>query len=116
MSAGSLLRQQMDGALPNGAEWDEREAALLSLAEAQADDIDALEKELEHQGPMVIGSTGQQRLNPIFGELRQQRLALSRILSDLRMPEEGMGKPKNTVKQRAANARWDRERKRLEAV
>lgn len=109
-TAGDLLRTQLDASLPEGAEWDEREQALLNLASCQADDIAALEKLLVEQGATVRGSTGQSRLNPVFAELRQQRLALARILAEVKLPDEGMDTPtKNPVKQRAANSRWARE-------
>jgi hypothetical protein len=107
-TAGELLAIQFNSALPEGVEWDERELAMLMLAQSQANDIQALEGVLEDQGAVIIGSTGQQRLNPVFAELRQQRLALSKILAEIKLPDEGLGSTKNVVKQRAANARWDR--------
>jgi hypothetical protein len=108
-SAGEKLRTQIDAALPDGAEWSERENALLDLAVRQADDIGSLEAVLEAQGPTVKGSMGQSRLNPVFAELRQSRLALSRILHDLKMPDEGLdgGQAKDTKAQRAARVRWN---------
>jgi hypothetical protein len=107
-SAGEKLRTQIDAALPDGAEWSERENALLDLAVRQADDIGSLEEVLEKQGPTVKGSMGQSRLNPVFAELRQSRLALSRILHDLKMPDEGLdgSQAKDVKAQRAANVRW----------
>lgn len=107
-SAGDKLAQDFNGALPDGAEWDERESALLDLARRQADDVATLEAQLVIEGTSVVGSTGQARLNPIFAELRQQRLALSKILADVRLPDEGLGQSKNVTKQRAANSRWNK--------
>lgn len=53
--AGRKLRKQLDAALPEGMEWDEREEALLSLASNQADDIERLERLLIEQGSTVVG-------------------------------------------------------------
>jgi len=105
-TAGDALAAQLNGALPEGGEWDEREAALVDLARRQADDIEALERLLEKEGPTVTGAAGQSRLNPVFGELRQQRLALGKILSGLRLPDEGMSGVRDAVKRRAAETRW----------
>jgi hypothetical protein len=102
-TAGEALAAQLNGALPEGGEWDEREAALVDLARRQADDIEALERLLEREGPTVTGAAGQSRLNPVFGELRQQRLALSKILSGLRLPDEGMSGVRDAVKRRRAH-------------
>lgn len=108
MTAGELLRKQLDAALPDGGEWDERESAILDLASRQANDIAALELLLEQEGPSVTGSTGQARMNPAFAELRQQRLALTKILDSIKLPDEGMGVAKNVKAQRAAHTRWNR--------
>lgn len=104
--AGTELVAQMNGALPDEAEWDERELAILDLARRQADDISDLENVLDIQGPLVTGSTGQERLNPAFAELRQQRLALGKLLESIRLPDEGMGRVPNAKKARAAATRW----------
>jgi hypothetical protein len=106
MGAGELLRQDLDAALLPEQEWEEREAALLVLASRQADDIEKLEAVLAMEGPTVVGSTGQSRLNPAFAELRQSRLALARILGDIRMPDEGVGSSRNIKKVRSAQRRW----------
>lgn len=106
-SPGSELVAAFDRALGSDAEWDERELAILDLARRQADDIAALEAVLAEQGPTVAGSMGQQRLNPAFAELRQQRLALGKLLESIRLPDEGMlGKTPNVKKVRAAQTRW----------
>lgn len=118
-TAGDALVESLNASLPTKevepgvwqrSGWDEREAALIEIARRAANDIEALEMALAEQGPMVTGSTGQQRLNPIFAELRQQRQGLAKILSQIKMPDEGMGGASGTsaVKSRAAKARWDR--------
>jgi hypothetical protein len=104
--AGVALIAQINAALADDAEWDERELAILDLARRQANDIAALEQVLETQGPLVTGSTGQQRLNPAFAELRQQRLALEKMLASIRLPDESMGRVPDAKKSRAAATRW----------
>lgn len=110
MTAGDKLVASLSASLPEDVEWDERETALLDLARRQANDIAALEALLAEQGPVVTGSTGQDRLNPVFAELRQQRLALGKILGDVKLPDEGLGASKNAKAQRAAQTRWNREK------
>lgn len=95
---------------PNGverAEWNEIESALLEVARRQANDIAALEAQLEADGLIVTGSKGQSRMSPIVTELRLSRQALVRVLAELRMPDAGP--LKNAAKQRAARARWNRD-------
>ncbi len=108
MSAGAELRALLNAALPEGAEWAERESAILDLAVAQADNVAELEEELALQGMTVIGSMGQKRLNPIVTELRLQRRSLASLLSELHMPDEAGGISKDPKKQRAAHAMHDR--------
>jgi hypothetical protein len=106
-TAGAALVAQMNSALPAEAEWDERELAILDLARRQANDIAALEVVLDTQGSLVTGSTGQQRLNPAFAELRQQRLALGKLLEAIQLPDDAtMGRVPNAKKARAAATRW----------
>lgn len=104
--AGAALIAQINAALPENGEWDERELAILDLARRQANDIADLETVLAGQGPLVKGSMGQERLNPAFAELRQQRLALGRLLESIRLPDEGMGHVPDPKKSRAAATRW----------
>jgi hypothetical protein len=115
-SAGDVLVQQFTDALAPDEQYDERELALLDLARRQADDIATLEEQLSAEGVSVTGSMGQTRLNPIFSELRQQRLALSRLLHDVKLPDEGLGVSKNVQQQRAAQSRWARDRSGLRSA
>jgi hypothetical protein len=109
-SAGDLLVRSLQAELGENMEFDPREIALLQLAKSQADDITTLEALLREQGASVIGSTGNPRLSPIFSELRQSRLTLSRILGQIKMPDEGLGVSKNAIKSRAAQVRWSRQK------
>ncbi len=108
MSAESptkALVETIRASLPPRHEWDERELALLSLAEAQAADIDRLEADLAEQG-VRIPARGGERLNTAFAEVRQARVALARILGGIDIPESV-----NTASlhgRKAAAARWGR--------
>ena len=115
-TAGESLRAQLDAALPPGVVWDERETLILDLCGRQADDIARLEALIVDQGVTVPGSAGQPRLHPAFGELRQARVALARLLDAVRLPDEGIGTSRHVQQQRAARARWDRERARREGA
>lgn len=89
--------------LPASYEWDEREAALLSLALAQAENIDALEVDIAERGVRVEGRGGLV-LNQSFAEVRQARVALARILGQINVPESESGRTVHARK--AAEARW----------
>jgi hypothetical protein len=91
-------------------ELEEHEAALLTHACRQADDVAALEEVVGRDGYVVEGSQGQSRLNMAVTELRQSRLALGRLLAQVGFPDEA-DRPmteKSRRAQRVANSRWDR--------
>jgi hypothetical protein len=52
------------------------------------DEIDVLKAVLRRSTPMVHGSTGQPRPNPIYGELRRQRELADRLARSLAVPPE----------------------------
>lgn len=81
------------------------ELVVLEAAARQADDIATLETGLR-DGFTVAGSKGQPRLSAAVTEVRQGRLALARLLAELRLPSEGEHAGKNPVKARAADTRW----------
>jgi hypothetical protein len=66
----------------------------------------------------VTGSAGQVRLSPAVAELRQHRLALSKLLIDLALPAETVAElapsAASNKASKAASVRWNRA-KRLEA-
>jgi P27 family predicted phage terminase small subunit len=74
------------------------------------DSLDAMQSALNSEGVTVEGSAGQPRAHPVLVELRQQRVALGRLLSQLALPDEqtGAGLPSLTEARarRAAEARW----------
>jgi hypothetical protein len=73
--------------LPNHFEFDERDLALLALAEQQAADVDALVADVRAR--RVRNENGM--LNSAVREARQARIALARILGQVDMPEAGTG-------------------------
>src|SRR5690348_555312 len=86
--------------LPDHFQWDEREAALLDLAMRQAKDLEALGADIATHG--VRSQSG--RLSTIVSEARQSRVALSRILGQVDVPDSV--RPAVSHARRAAQARW----------
>jgi hypothetical protein len=86
--------------LPASHEWDERERALLDLAERQAADIDRLEADVAAVG--VRTESG--RLNQALCEVRQGRVALARILGQVDVPDTTS--PRSLHGRKAAVSRW----------
>ncbi|MEI6621669.1 MAG: hypothetical protein WCP28_07170 [Actinomycetes bacterium] len=98
-SGASLWRSVLD----TYDELDPRELALLGHACRQSDTIGDLEALLKSDGLVVVGSTGQPRLNQVVAELRQARLAVSRLLADLDLPAPD-GRPRTTSHVRRRNS------------
>jgi hypothetical protein len=96
--AGALV-ERVRAALPSTHEFDERDLALLDLAERQARDIDRLEADIAERGVRVG-----ERLNSAIPEARQGRVALARILGQVDLPE--VGTTRSLHARKAANARW----------
>ena len=92
--------QAIRASLPNHFEFDERDLALLALAEQQARDIDRLVADVEARGVRNDGD----KLNSAVREARNARIALARILGQVDMPEAGTTAQIHGRK--AANARW----------
>ena len=105
------ISKRLTDELAVGWEFDARDLAMLYLCDRTAATIEKLEFELEEHGWVVEGSEKQPRLNPIVAELRQQRSALSGLLARINIPS-GDEAPKSQQHQAAANARWDRVRRR----
>ncbi len=90
-------------------ELDPHEVPGLLLACRQLDDVARLEALLDQDGLVTVGSTGQPRLSQIVAELRQSRLAASRLLEAVALPVEDAGTvatPAAKRAQRAAQSRW----------
>lgn len=108
LAAGRELWRAIHAAMPAAFELDERELAILRLACGQADDVAALERALKDGGVVVAGSQGQSRLNAVVGELRQARIAVSRLLGEIELPaaDEEPRSAGSRRAQRAAQVRW----------
>jgi hypothetical protein len=100
VTAAEHVRAVRDS-LPASHEWDEREASLLGLAEAQARDIEALEAVIAERG---VAAKDSWRLNAAVSEVRQARVALARILGQIDVPE--VGRTSSSHARNAAKARW----------
>jgi hypothetical protein len=81
---------------------------VLEQACRQADAIAALEAEVEASGLVTRGSAGQPRLSQTVTELRQSRLAVSKLLSDLALPDAYEELAASRRGRKAADARWSR--------
>ena len=106
-----------------GYELERHELASLELACRQADLCTDLEALIAEDGLVVIGSSGQRRLNGAVSELRQSRLALAKLVSELSLPTEdalAAPSPATLRARKAARARWDevqaREARQMRAV
>ncbi len=93
------------------------ESELVILAECcrLLDECESLRQAAAHGGTMVVGSNGQPRVHPAIGELRQHRLALGRLLSQLALPDEddtALLTPLGARGRAAARKRWAGHQKR----
>ncbi len=73
------------------------------------DECESLRTAVERDGTTVEGSTGQTRVHPALGELRQHRLALGRLLAQMALPdadEERLLSPMQARGRKAARTRW----------
>ena len=68
-----------------------------------------LEREMVGAPVLVVGSAGQDRVNPLLVELRGQRESLARMLRQLDLPDvDGTGQRVPSAQhQAAARTRWD---------
>jgi hypothetical protein len=99
MKAASRVRA-LRRSLPPQYQWDERELALLDLAEQQARDLDALDRDIAKNGVRL----GETKLNSALMEARQARVALARVLGQIDIPE--IGRTSSIHARKAAQKRW----------
>jgi phage terminase small subunit len=107
--AGKKLWRDVLAAVPENIELDERERSILALAAHQADDLTRLEKAIERDGATVKGSMKQTIVNPAIAEARHARLAISRLMGCISIPDEAAhhaGTDTSRRAQKAARARW----------
>ncbi|GAA3765598.1 hypothetical protein [Micromonospora maritima] len=95
------------------------ELSVLEQACRTADELDDMAAALQGEPPLVEGSTGQTKVHPLYGELRQHRRVFDALITSLAlpMPEESAGRPRSAQARRAAKTRHDRDARRgLRAV
>lgn len=106
-TAGARFWRQVAGAY----ELRPDEGVLLETACRTLDTIAALDAALVGEPLTVRGSAGQLREHPLLSEARQQRLALSRLLRQLALPDpEEVAELREAARSRKARAaareRW----------
>ena len=74
-------------AVVDGFELWPHELPILEAAARQRDEIARMDAELRKAPTLVEGSTGQEKPNPLFAELRQHRLALAKLITHLGLDE-----------------------------
>ncbi len=93
-------------------EFDSHETALVLEMCRMLDTIDGLQGAVTDLGIMVTGSQGQPVVNGAVAELRQQQLALARLLTILNLDavegDVGLQREISAKAKRAAEARWSR--------
>jgi hypothetical protein len=90
-------------------ELSEVETELLRECCRLLDECESLRDSVDTEGTTVKGSTGQVRVHPALGELRQHRLALGKLLAQLALPdvdETTLRTPTQARASRAAQTRW----------
>src|SRR4051794_11391586 len=92
------------------------ELVVLSGAARTADELDRLEAELASAEVVVAGSTGQERPNGLFREVREHRKTLAGLLKQLGLVESDDDGTSvvplhiSAARRAAVNVRWARER------
>jgi hypothetical protein len=85
------------------------ELAILADACQESDIIEQLRKEFETRELITKGSMGQDVAAPHVSEIRQHRLALKTLLSQLRLPDESgasSGSARSEAGRALVNQRW----------
>jgi hypothetical protein len=94
--------------LDAGVQPDAKENALLAAACSIVDRLSALEALILRDGELIDAPNGMTRVHPAVSEYRQYAATLPKVLAGIVIGDSASGVAKNPVKQRAANARWDR--------
>ncbi len=92
-----------------GFELSDVETELLVECARLLDECESLRNAVDEEGVTVAGSTGQPRVHPALGELRQHRLALGRLLAQLALPDvadDKLPSPAQVRGRKAAQSRW----------
>jgi hypothetical protein len=92
--------------LTDGITYRPDELVTLEQAARMADTIASLEQDVRGQSATVIGSKGQDAVNPLLQELRLSRAFLVACLRQLDVPEEEGELTASKLGRRGARARW----------
>ncbi|MGA7055363.1 MAG: hypothetical protein WBZ37_29700 [Mycobacterium sp.] len=84
------------------------ESAILHELCRTDDELDVLAAAMADQEPVVAGSQGQPRPNPLLAEIRQHRRVAEALVVGLALPVDGetVGRPRSVNATAAAHARW----------
>ena len=86
------------------------ELELVTMASESADDLGRLEKALHGAPVMVAGSMGQEKVNPLFAEVRATRALIGQLLTRLKLPDAAVDSAKSEFNaaraRKAAGSRW----------
>lgn len=96
MTLGEHGQALYDAILPpakddDGYELDADGLEVLTMACRTADDLARLEAELRDAPVLIRGSTGQQRVHPLFAEVRATRALMAQLLARLDLDEADAG-------------------------
>lgn len=92
--------ERLTAAVVDGFDLEEHELLLLRQAAATADLVEELASVVAREGVIVRSPQGE-KVHPALVEVRQQRIALARLLAALRVPlaeeEDGSARPQRRV-------------------
>jgi P27 family predicted phage terminase small subunit len=89
-------------------DFNSAELSLLHQLCCTTDEIALLKAALTRTGPVVEGSKGQPRANPLLGELRNHRKLADQLVVALGLPIDGeaVGRRRSAQAKQAADTRW----------
>ncbi|MGI8578870.1 MAG: hypothetical protein ACR2KG_13370 [Nocardioidaceae bacterium] len=85
---------------------DSCELRLLEQACRAVDELAALQRALAGSDPLVEGSTGQPRPNPLYDEMRRHRESLAKLIAALAIPAAEPASAVSDKARAAASSRW----------
>jgi hypothetical protein len=93
-------------------DFDPHETDLVVEVCRTLDTIEDLSTQIDADGTMITGSTGQQILHPAIGERRQEQASYGRLVQMLNLPAAdggvGLQRADSARASAASNARWRR--------
>jgi hypothetical protein len=107
--AGKRLWKAITGDVQEGWSLDAKDYTAITEAARIADQLAALEKDVKRDGHTVLGSTGQPRVHPAIGEMRQLRETQHRLLRTVELEAPNAdASARSRFASEAARARWGR--------